>query len=178
MRYLEENTWDYSAVPIEAVYPGIFSGTEKYMVISDLAEEELYRRYPEAMRGFAPFVLVTKEIWQVFEEDMRREDRERKMIQKHEILTDPQDIKNLKAVNAFTEKDASWGHKCCELRGDIAKACKELTPNQTNRLIRYVFMGETAEEIAKRDNVSRQCVLRSIRKARWKLRKIKQAKAV
>ena len=55
-------------------YPG-YTGNEKYGIISDLSYEQITERYAPIVECYLPFVLLSKDMGEVFAEFNRNEDK-------------------------------------------------------------------------------------------------------
>ena len=55
-----------------------YSGNEKWAIVSELTEQELYRKYPDVIKRYIPFILLSVEQGQTIAEFNANEDKHRK----------------------------------------------------------------------------------------------------
>ena len=67
----------YKVINLKYEYEG-YEGSEKWAIISELSEEELFGLYPDEMRRYSPFVLLSVEQGKVISDFKANEDKHRK----------------------------------------------------------------------------------------------------
>lgn len=65
-------------------YPG-YTGNEKYGIISDLSYEQITERYAPIVECYLPFVLLSKDMGEVFAEFNRNEDKFYKRMRRDDV---------------------------------------------------------------------------------------------
>ena len=66
----------YKVINLKYEYEG-YEGSEKWAIISELSEEELFGLYPDEMRRYSPFVLLSVEQGKVISDFKANEDKHR-----------------------------------------------------------------------------------------------------
>ena len=61
-----------------------YTGTEHWALVSELSEKELFEKYPDEIRKYIPFVLLSVEQGEVIREYNRNEDKFKKRRQNNE----------------------------------------------------------------------------------------------
>ena len=144
-------------------YPG-WVGREKYIVISDLPDDELKARFPEIMSALSPYVLVGTYY-------RRINDRTRYNEEKHASvicisINSTEDFEDLsdRFLVPSHEEEIIFAQR-------VKEALKSLTDVQRSRFVRWHFGGFSVEEIAKQDGVSKMSVCNSIELVRKTFKK-------
>ena len=156
------------AISVSEEYPN-YRGTEKWIIITDLSDEELIVRYESLIGEYSPYIRLTVEQGKAIILYRRNEDKHRKRKKLYESLLPDCDGEdeihsNLTQVDFVSQLVMS----------DYIKNMLEQLPSekQRNRIVlRYLF-GFTAVEIAEMENVSSQAVDKSIHAGIIYLKKI------
>ena len=65
---------DCKLINLRYEYHG-YTGTEKWAIVTELAEEELWVKYPDVIRRYTPFILLSMAQGEVIDESYRNNDR-------------------------------------------------------------------------------------------------------
>ena len=135
---------------LEKEYPG-YTGTEKWMIITDLTENEFAEQYPEQYPCWKEAVILTaemgKEVIRYHNNNRKHEIRNANMVPLQKIESIPQK----KVVKDDTIKDPS-----------IKAALGTVTEKQRRRVLGFYQAGLTKKEIAEMEGCSTQAVGQSI----------------
>ena len=143
---------EYVILNIEKEYPG-YTGTEKWMIITDLSEEQFAELYPEQYLCWKDAVIMTIEMGK---EIIRYHNNDRK----HEIRN----------ANVFPLERIGCVHDKKIARADVIKnpvlkaALKNVTETQARRIIGVYVEGMTQQEVADIEECSVPAVCRSIKR--------------
>lgn len=141
---------DYVILNIEYEYPG-FTGTEKWMIITDLSEEEFAVLYPEKYLCWKEAVIMSVEMGK---EVIRYHNNNRKHAIRNADMVPLQDIEAIpqkKVVKDNTIKDP------------LTKAALgTVTEKQRRRILGFYQAELTKKEIAEAEECSTQAVGQSI----------------
>lgn len=169
---------EWTAINIRFEYPD-FQGKEKWIIATDLSEENLIAKYSDILKKYKPYVLVPCEFLQA----------------RNEYRTNEQfyyrfQVNHADAFPADDEVSASF-HKelCCvdkEIDYEKVRAKKEnkeekaiemikigmdmLTPIQKRRLVAVYFQGKSTREVAQEEGVHHSKIDKSIALALKKLK--------
>lgn len=149
-----------------------YTGTEKWAIVTELAEEELWVKYPDVIRRYTPFILLSMAQGEVITEYQNYEARER--------------MRRLLFGHAFDINDGEFEVHHPELAVDTdpieeimlkdnIKRLREvlcyLSETQKRRVFKYFFYNKTLEKIADEEGVDFTSVRESVNSAIKKLRK-------
>ena len=148
----------------EKNYPG-WVGEEKYIIVSDVSEQDLLSRFPEMMNALSPYVMIPK-YYNSLNESMRHND------EKHACHTECS-IDNYESLELLPGSlcVADFSDKFCAF-DSLESALLDLSEIQRSRVIRRFYLGMSIKDIAEQDGVKSPCVINSIELARKKLKKI------
>lgn len=162
---------DCKLINLRYEYKG-YTGTEKWAIVTELAEEELLVKYPDVIRRYTPFILLSMAQGDVITEYQNYEARER--------------MRKLLFGHAFDINDGEFEEHHPELAVDtdpveeimlrdnierLRSALCYLSETQKRRVIKYFFYGKTLERIANEEGVNFTSVRESINSSIKKLRK-------
>lgn len=148
-----------------------YTGKEKWAVVTELTEKELRDKYPDIIKRYTPFVLLSVAQGKVITEYQNYEARER--------------MRNLRFGHAFDINDGEFEEHHAEIAIDddiiekismqeesqkIREAIDTLTEIQKKRVIAYFFEGKSSREIAVSEGVNYSKVEKSINLALKKLK--------
>lgn len=142
---------DYVILNIEKEYPG-YTGTEKWMIITDLTEEQFSKQYPKEYKRWKKAVIVSSAIG---DEIIRFKNNEKKNYTrdrvKHVDIDDEEvlEVEDMSAVASFTRV---W----------IRDALSTLPEVQRRRIYMFYVLGMTVDDIVKREKASRASVRQSL----------------
>jgi len=160
---------DCEVVETKHEYPQ-YTGIEKWIIITDLTEEELITKYAEQVTSLRPYIILSRSFGKV-RDDFRRNEK------KHQMRA-------IRSVDIFSYEDgemeihhpeliARLKDLCWELIEfeDLHKAIEQLPDTQKRRLKLSYFGGYTEKEISEIENCSSVAVHKSIDAARNNLKK-------
>ena len=147
----------------EKFYPG-WVGDDKYIIISDLSDDELKQAFPEIMDSLSPYVLVGRFFGRMNDHMRYVEKKEHEMCEFYIDVTENYEDRS----SGFVTPDFSDGVYLSEM---LKQAMEILTPFQKNRIEKFYFSDMTAAEIAASEGTTRQCVEQSITLALKKMKK-------
>lgn len=169
----------YKVINLKYEYEG-YEGSEKWAIISELSEEELFGLYPDEMRRYSPFVLLSVEQGKVISDFKANEDKHRKRSINNEDyfgysegLTE--NLHTEAIVPDFVEQQEN--EEYCQMREELkqqllAKAIRSLTEKQRKYLLLRYVRGKTSVEIAREERIAEQVVRKHTQTAIRKFEKI------
>lgn len=159
---------DCEVVETKYEYPH-YTGTEKWIIITSMTEEELYSRYAEQIAHLRPFIVLPSAFREV-RDDYRRNEKKHYM----------------RAVRSYSMYDFSEDTEvhhpeiiCGSLEDDLLRkennrllwlAINQLRPLQRERLIQYFFRGKNLRQIAKEEGRAYSSVYESFQASISKLK--------
>ncbi len=131
-------------IRLDAEYKG-YTGDTKYAIITDLTEDELSSRYPDEIKRYIPYVLLTREMGKAIRDYDRNEEKFAKRTARCESVfiacTEEEEalIRSLSVDDKQAILDAESNEKEAKQRIiEICRAALEtLTPMQRDYLIRH-----------------------------------------
>ena len=150
---------DYVILNIEQEYPG-FTGTEKWMIITDLSEEEFASVHPEQYPCWKEAVIISTTMGV---EIARYRCNERKHGWRSRMKETPIEDETLFIEDEKVSEEFSnlW----------LRSALDTLTPQQRARVTEHYVLGFSEKAIAKHEGVNQSTIHRSIKKAVRNLQK-------
>ena len=94
---------DCKLINLRYEYHG-YTGTEKWAIVTELAEEELWVKYPDVIRRYTPFILLSMAQGEVIDESYRNNDKYEKRAKRtidvygYEVLKPVQRERLIKAI--------------------------------------------------------------------------------
>lgn len=157
----EEFSKECKIINLQYEYQG-YVGDEKWAIVTELSETELFSKYNELIMPYLPFVLLSVSQGEIINEFNRNEDKFRKRSQLYGHNFDINDgefeLHHPEiAVDSF-EGDVVENEKSKKVRAAI----KRLKPIQKRRLIKHFYKGMSSREIAKEEGVNYSAVDKSI----------------
>ena len=168
---------------LEREYPNHL-GNADWLIISDLSEEQLQKRFSETLSKYIPYILLSNEQGEPILESIRNN-------HKHEMrskrTTEPFNYDDellplfhselLSFVDPLEEKDrlierVKDENKLDELIEKERKTLSLMKPIQRDRLIKNIVRGLSSRKIAKEEGVNYSTVDKSIRAAKKNFRRI------
>jgi len=140
-------------------YPG-YTGTVKWIVVSDLTEAQLNERYPKEMKEHSPYIYMTRLEFRPIVESHSND-------RKHEM-------RKANSYDAYSYEDGTFEAFHPELvvhpfdgtdYEELHMAIKKIPMPHRERLIKKFFHGMTIIEIADEEGTTKQAVSKSINKA-------------
>lgn len=150
---------DYVILNIEKEYPG-YTGTEKWMIITDLTEDQFSKQYPKEYKRWKKAVIVSSAIG---DEIIRFKNNEKKNYTrdrvKHVDIDDEEalEVEDMSAAASFTKV---W----------IRDALSTLPETQRRRVYMFYVLGMTVDDIVNKEKASRASVRQSLERGIANLR--------
>lgn len=169
----------YKVINLKYEYEG-YGGNEKWAIISELSEKELYGLYPDEMRRYSPFLLLSVEQGKAIADFKLNEDKYRKRSINNEDyfgysegLTE--NLHTEAIVSDFVEQQEN--EEYCKIREELKQrlfdqAIASLTEKQRRHLLLRYVEGKTSVEIAREEGISEQAVRKNTQTAIRKFEKI------
>ena len=169
----------YKVINLKYEYEG-YGGNERWAIISELTEKELYGLYPDEMRRYSPFLLLSVEQGKAIADFKLNEDKYRKRSINNEDyfgysegLTE--NLHTEAIVSDFVEQQEN--EEYCKMREELKQrlfdqAIASLTEKQRRHLLLRYVEGKTSVEIAREEGISEQAVRKNTQTAIRKFEKI------
>ena len=152
-----------------------YTGKEKWAVITELTEKELRKKYPDIIKRYTPFVLLSMAQGEVINEADRNDDKYEKRAKRTlDVYGYEDDISeqfHRELITPFADPFEQAEEEHLEIekeqlrRMEIAKVRKVLEmmkPIQKERLCKVVLMGLSSRKIAQEEGVNYSAVDKSI----------------
>ena len=147
-------------------------GTERWAIITELSEEELWKLYPTIIGRYAPFVLLSLEQGAVIKDYEKNEQKHKKRAIRHGSFFDINDCEFEEHNPEAAVADEGFEHiEQEETIAELLSHLETLEEIQKDRIKSYYFYGSSYTDIALKDGVSRQAVAYSIRNGIENLKK-------
>ena len=180
---MEEKNFDQicKVIKIQEEYPH-YTGSEKWLIMSDLSEEEMILRFPEKMELYFPYLILTNEMGEVIKTFQRNERKHQRRAERRADAFGYGD--GMTEVNHHETWNKSGEMVFFEQIGlkerteELTKALQLLTKVQRERILMYYCMKMTESDIAIAVNAGRTSVQESIITGMKKLRKFYQNKKI
>lgn len=139
-----------------------FTGTEKWIIITDLTEEELNIKYTEQIAPLKPFIIAPRSFGEV-RDDYRRNEKKHQMraIRSGHAFDFSEDTEehHTEIISSVSlEDEMIYNEEMQRLR----EAIQKLNTLQKTRLVKYFFDSKTLREIASEENVCVRAVAKSV----------------
>ena len=173
----KENSFkqDCKVINLEIEYKG-YIGEERYAIITDLSEDELNARYGKEIEKYKPFVILTKEMGEVFTEYENNEKKYEMRNKRNESLCDwsdekddlyntetTEDVQSLMENELDEKSEEEDSERIIEI---VQKALLFLTPRQHEVLIAHCLGGKSYKEIANKSGTTVNSVWSTFKRAR------------
>lgn len=166
----EEFKSECKLINLKYEYGNGYTGNEEWAIITELSEKELFEKYPEQIKEYIPFILLSMEQGKAITEFNQNEDKFRKRGKNNsdafgydDDITErfhPETIEpDFLTKQELDEYDLQHYQKKMEL---IEKAIASLTEKQYKYLVSRFIDGKSAREIAKEEGVSHQVIDRHL----------------
>lgn len=152
-----------------------YTGKEKWAVVSELTEKELRKKYPDIVKRYTPFVLLSMAQGEVINESDRNDDKYEKRAKRTlDVYGYEDDISeqfHRELITPFADPFEQAEEEQFKIekeqlrRMEIAKVRKVLEmmkPIQKERLCKVVLMGLSSRKIAQEEGVNYSAVDKSI----------------
>lgn len=161
-----------------------YTGKEKWAVVTELTEKKLRKKYPDIIKRYTPFVLLSMAQGEVINESDRNDDKYEKRAKRTlDVYGYEDDISeqfHRELITPFADPFEQAEEEQLEIekeqlrRMEIAKVRKVLEmmkPVQRERLIKAILLGMSSRKIAKEEGVYYSVVDKSIAAARKNFKK-------
>ena len=163
-------TSECKLINLKYEYGNGYTGKEEWAIITELSEKELFEKYPEQIKEYIPFILLSIEQGKAITEFNQNEDKFRKRSKNNgdafgydDDLTErfhPEAIEpDFLVKQELDEYELQHYQKKMEL---IEKAVTSLTEKQHKYLVARFIDGKTAREIAREEGISHQVIDRHL----------------
>ena len=152
-----------------------YTGKEKWAVVTELTEKELRKKYPDIIKRYTPFVLLSMAQGEVINEADRNDDKYEKRAKRTlDVYGYEDDISeqfHRELITPFADPFEQAEKEQLEIekeqlrRMEIAKVRKVLEmmkPIQKERLCKVVLLGLSSRKIAQEEGVNYSAVDKSI----------------
>lgn len=152
-----------------------YTGKEKWAVVTELTEKKLRKKYPDIIKRYTPFVLLSMAQGEVINEADRNDDKYEKRAKRTlDVYGYEDDISeqfHRELITPFADPFEQAEEEQLEIekeqlrRMEIAKVRKVLEmmkPIQKERLCKLVLMGLSSRKIAQEEGVNYSAVDKSI----------------
>ena len=161
---------DCEVIETKYEYPQ-YTGVEKWIIITDLTEEELNCKYAEQIAPLKPYIILSRSFGEV-RNDFRRNEKKhhmRAVRSGHAFdFSEETEEHHTEIATNDLEEDFLYREEIEELRNAI----QLLTQTQRERLIKFFFEGKSSRVIAKEEGVAYSAVDKSIAAAIKNLKNI------
>ena len=157
-----------------------YTGKEKWAVVTELTEKKLRKKYPDIIKRYTPFVLLSMAQGEVINESDRNDDKYEKRAKRTlDVYGYEDDISeqfHRELITPFADPFEQAEEEQLEIekeqlrRMEIAKVRKVLEmmkPIQKERLCKVVLLGLSSRKIAQEEGVNYSAVDKSIAAAFW-----------
>ena len=163
---------DCKLINLRYEYHG-YTGTEKWAIVTELAEEELWVKYPDVIRRYTPFILLSMAQGEVIDESYRNNDG---YVYESDISQQfPRELSTpfvLPFEQAEEERIEEEKEQLRQLEiAKVRKVLEMLKPVQRERMIKAILLGMSSRKIAKEEGVYYSVVDKSIAAARKNFKK-------
>ena len=152
-----------------------YTGKEKWAVVTELTEKKLRKKYPDIIKRYTPFVLLSMAQGEVINESDRNDDkygkRAKRTLDVYGYEDDISEQFHRELITPFADPFEQAEEEHLEIekeqlrRMEIAKVRKDLEmmkPIQKERLCKVVLMGLSSRKIAQEEGVNYSAVDKSI----------------
>ena len=174
---------DCKLINLRYEYHG-YTGTETWAIVTELAEEELCVKYPDVIRRYTPFILLSMAQGEVIDESYRNNDkyekRAKRTIDVYGYEDDISEQFHRELITPFADPFEQAEEERLEIereqlrRMEIAKVRKVLAmmkPIQKERLCKVVLLGLSSRKIAQEEGINYNAVDKSIKAAKKNFKK-------
>ena len=174
---------DCKLINLRYEYHG-YTGTEKWAIVTELAEEELWVKYPDVIRRYTPFIMLSMAQGEVIDESYRNNDkyekRAKRTIDVYGYEDDISEQFHRELITPFVDPFEQAEEERIEEEKEqlrqleiakVRKVLQMLKPVQRERLIKAILLGMSSRKIAKEEGVYYSVVDKSIAAARKNFKK-------
>lgn len=155
-----------------------YMGQERWVIITELSEEDLFAKYPDVVNRYIPFVLMSVAQGEVIYESKRNDDkydkRNKRNLDAYGYEDEISQLFHKELIVPYIDPiEAEENARLDEERKmqrniEIAKVRKVLSmlqPIQKQRLLKHIIEGKTVREIAREEGTYHSSVTKSINAA-------------
>jgi hypothetical protein len=157
---------------IHYIYPD-FVGNEKYIIITNLSDEQLKEKFEMFLPLYTPYILLTKDMWAAYQDFHANEMKysyRMHCADIYEIDDDRAERKHCElSVPDFTEK--LFDDDVRSEEGIVRAAFLTLSSKQQARVKAYVFQNMSFDEIAVQEGKDKKTIYESYMSALKKMKK-------
>ena len=170
-------TSECKLINLQYEYSG-YTGKERWAIITELSEEELFAKYPDVIKRYIPFVMLSVTQGEVIYESKRNDDKYEKRNKRtmdaygyedeisqlfHKELIVPY-IDPIEAEENTRLDEERKRQRNLEIV-KVRKVLSMLPPIQKQRLLKHIIEGKSAREIAREEGTYHSSVTKSINAA-------------
>lgn len=156
-----------------------YTGKEKWAIVSELSEKELFEKYPNTISRYVPFILLSVEQGKIIDDYNRNEDKfDKRRKNKESSFGFDEETDNIHseiAVPSFIkqqELDEYYESREEQKMQLLMTAIASLTEKQHKYLFMRYVDGKSVKEIAAEEGVSHQAIDKHISSAKKKFEKV------
>lgn len=170
-------TSECKLINLQYEYTG-YMGQERWAIITELSEEDLFAKYPDVVNRYIPFVLLSVAQGEVIYESKRNDDkydkRYKRTVDAYGYEDDISQLFHKELIVPYIDPiEAEENARLDEERKmqrnvEIAKVRKVLSmlqPIQKQRLLKHIIEGKTVCEIAREEGTYHSSITKSINAA-------------
>ena len=170
-------TSECKLINLQYEYSG-YTGNERWAIITELSEEELFAKYPDVIKRYIPFVLLSVTQGEVIYESKRNDDkyekRNKRTVDAYGYEDDISQLFHKELIVPYIDPiEAEENARLDEERKNqrtleivkVRKVLSMLQPIQKQRLLKHLIEGKSAREIAKEEGTYHSSVTKSINAA-------------
>ena len=152
-----------------------YTGKEKWAVVTELTEKELLKKYPDIIKRYTPFVLLSMAQGEVINESDRNDDKYEKRAKRTlDVYGYEDDISeqfHRELITTFADSFEQAEEEQLEIEKEqlrrmeivkVRKVLEMMKPIQKERLCKVVLMGLSSRKIAQEEGVNYSAVDKSI----------------
>lgn len=165
---------DCKLINLRYEYHG-YTGTEKWAIVTELTEEELWVKYPDVIRRYTPFILLSMAQGEVINESYRNNDkyvkRAKRTVDVYGYEDDISEQFHRELITPFVDPFEQAEEERIEEEQEqlrqleiakVRKVLEMLKPVQRERLIKAILLGLSSRKIANEEGVYYSAVDKSI----------------
>lgn len=122
----------------EDEYPG-WTGTEKFIIVTDLSEEVVKEKYPKVLAEMKPYLIISNAIGKIRKEENNRERNHQRLAKKYESNFSFDDD----TENCHEELVNCKEMELAQLSIDMKEALTTLTDVERRRIVLHYYEGLT-----------------------------------
>lgn len=112
-----------------------WSGEERFIITSELSEEQMLLKYPEMAEQLSPYIFLSAEYGDVFLESQRNNDKFKKRQECTASLAD------IDKISVHAKSSSAEGIEAVERKLLIEEALSLCTPKERDRIVKFYYEG-------------------------------------